>query len=98
MGITIPGFVQDGASRVISRFNDVMFRSAPGGAPVPRQAGSWSFAAIGDFGAGTRAQLDVAKNVLAGPQQFVLTLGDTVYESGLESEYRKHFDPPERFG
>ena len=98
MAITIPGFVQDGASKLASRFNDLVFRSAPAGAPRPRQDGSWSFAAMGDFGAGTNAQLAVAKNVLAGPQQFVLTLGDTVYDSGLESEYRKHFDPPERFG
>lgn len=98
MGVPIPGWVQDAASRVATRFNQVAYRSAPAGPPVPRDPGSWSFAAIGDFGAGTRAQLDVARNVLAGPQQLVLTLGDTVYDSGLEEEYRKHFDPPERFG
>lgn len=94
----LPAFVQDAASLAANRFNRVAFRSAPAGAPLPRAADSWSFAAIGDFGAGTRAQLDVARNVLAGSQQLVLTLGDTVYASGLESEYRKHFDPPERFG
>lgn len=96
--MSIPGFVQDAASLAASRFNQLVFRSAPGGAPVPRARDSWSFAAIGDFGAGTRAQLDVARNVLAGRQELVLTLGDTVYDSGLESEYRQHFDPPERFG
>lgn len=95
---SIPGWVQDAASVAASRFNSIAFRSRPGGAPMPRTEGSWSFAAIGDFGAGTRGQLDVARNVLAGPQQLVLTLGDTVYDSGLESEYRTHFDPPERFG
>lgn len=98
MGMKIPGWAQDAASAAASKFNDLVFRSAPAGAPVPRATDSWSFAAIGDFGAGTRAQLDVARNVLAGPQQIVLTLGDTVYDSGLESEYVKHFDPPERFG
>lgn len=98
MGISIPGWAQDTASAVASRFNRIAFRSAPAGAPVPRASDSWSFAAIGDFGAGTQAQLDVAKQVLKGQQQLVLTLGDTVYDSGLESEYRKHFDPPERFG
>jgi acid phosphatase type 7 len=98
VGLTIPGWAQDVASAAATQFNKRVFRSAPGGEHVPRSPGSWSFAAIGDFGAGTRAQLDVARNVLAGPQQLVLTLGDTVYESGLESEYVKHFDPPERFG
>jgi hypothetical protein len=98
VGLSIPGWVQDITSAAAVRFNKVAFRSAPGGTPIPRAEGSWSFAAIGDFGAGTRAQLDVAKNVLAGPQQLVLTLGDTVYDSGLEAEYVKHFDPPERFG
>ena len=69
MGMKIPGWAQDAASAAASRFNSVMFRSAPAGAPVPRASDSWSFAAIGDFGAGTNAQLDVAKNVLAGQQQ-----------------------------
>jgi 3',5'-cyclic AMP phosphodiesterase CpdA len=98
VGRTIPGWAQDAASVLATAFNRTVFRSAPGGAPLERTPGSWSFAAIGDFGAGTRAQLDVARNVLAGPQQLVLTLGDTVYDSGLESEYVQHFDPPERFG
>ena len=94
----VPGWAQDAASAAVTRFNRVMFRSVPAGPDVPRAADSWSFAAIGDFGAGTQAQLDVARNVLAGSQQIVLTLGDTVYDSGLESEYAQHFDPPERFG
>ncbi len=98
MGQKIPSWAQDVASVAVQRFNQHVFTSRPGGAPIPRREDSWSFAAIGDFGAGTRAQLDVARNVLAGPQELVLTLGDTVYDSGLESEYREHFDPPERFG
>lgn len=98
MSVALPGFVQDAASAVFSRLDNVIFRSRPAGGPIPRAAGSWSFAAVGDFGAGTRAQLDVARNILRGPQQMVLSLGDAVYERGLESEYRRHFDPPERFG
>lgn len=98
MGIALPGCVQDVASSIFTRLNTLIFTSGPAGAPLPRAADSWSFAAMGDFGAGTRGQLDVARNVLAGAQELVLTLGDTVYERGLESEYQKHFDPPERFG
>lgn len=98
MTLRPPGVLQDALSSVFSRFNRIAYRSSPGGAPQARAADSWSFAAIGDFGAGTQSQLDVARNVLRGAQSLVLTLGDSVYESGLESEYRKHFDPPERFG
>ncbi len=98
LGIVFPPFLQDATSRAATLFNSILFRSRPAGAPLPKSGDSWSIAAIGDFGAGTKAQLGVARDVLAGQQELVLALGDMVYEKGLEAEYRKNFDPPERFG
>lgn len=59
---------------------------------------TWSFAAIGDYGSGGKAQVKVASTLLARRPDVVLTLGDNAYTFGLEHEWRKRWDPPDRFG
>ncbi len=51
------------------------------------------FAVFGDCGAGSPEQAAVAYQVYQQKPQFVLVTGDNVYQSGLESEYRKNFFP-----
>ena len=47
----------------------------------------FSFAVIGDWGAGTTAQANVMSRIGASPASFVVTTGDNVYNSGTETEY-----------
>lgn len=84
-----------GALKLVNR---VAFRSAPPNPPVPETPGSWTFAALGDYGGGHVPQTDVARNILARRPQLLLTLGDNVYYDGLESEFAKKWDPPKYFG
>lgn len=72
--------------------------SGPAGAPQPRQPGTWTFAALGDYGSGSAEQAEVAASLLARSPDMVLTLGDNVYQFGLGVEYHRHWDPPELFG
>lgn len=51
------------------------------------------FAVFGDCGAGTPQQGQIALQVYQRSPQFVLVLGDIVYNSGLEIEYRNRFFP-----
>ena len=48
---------------------------------------SFSFAVIGDWGAGTTGQANVMSRIGASPASFVVTTGDNVYNSGTETEY-----------
>ena len=48
---------------------------------------SFSFAVMGDYGAGTTDQANVMSRIGASPASFVVTVGDNVYNSGTESEY-----------
>lgn len=58
----------------------------------------WRFAAIGDYGAGSAPQAQVAASLLARDPDLLLTLGDNAYSYGLELEYRRRWDKPEYFG
>ena len=84
--------------KIVTRFNDHFFTSRPAGAPVAEQPGSWHFSAIGDFGNGTRAQSDVAANLLRAKPELVVTVGDNIYPDGKEKYWRANFDPPKFFG
>ncbi len=48
---------------------------------------SFSFAVLGDWGAGTNAQANVMSRIGTSPASFVVTTGDNVYNSGTETEY-----------
>ncbi|MGH3576439.1 MAG: metallophosphoesterase, partial [Mycobacterium sp.] len=47
----------------------------------------FSFAVLGDFGAGTTGEAAVMSRIGASPADFVVTVGDNVYNSGTETEY-----------
>ncbi len=47
----------------------------------------FSFAVLGDYGAGTTAEAAVMSRIGASPASFVVTAGDNVYNSGTETEY-----------
>src|SRR5688500_10311616 len=75
----LPEPLKEAWNKGMSRVNDYVFRSGPPGAPVPTQPGSWTFAVLGDYGSGSRAQEDVAKNIAAGKPDLIVTVGDNVY-------------------
>ncbi|MDZ7645922.1 MAG: metallophosphoesterase family protein [Cytophagales bacterium] len=51
------------------------------------------FAVLGDCGAGTLQQAQIANQIYQNKPEFVLVTGDNVYQRGLENEYRKNFFP-----
>ena len=48
---------------------------------------SYSFAVVGDWGAGTSAEANVFSQIGKSPANFVVTTGDNVYNSGTDTEY-----------
>jgi chitodextrinase len=48
---------------------------------------SFSFAVLGDWGAGGTGEANVLRRIGASPASFVVTTGDNVYNSGTDSEY-----------
>src|SRR5687767_1561520 len=76
-----------------------------GPAPEPREAlalpnrpGSIKFAAIGDAGRGDRPQYEVSAQMQAFRNifqyDFVVMLGDNVYDGGTPEDYRQKFELP----
>ena len=65
---------------------------------LPKKAGSIRFAAIGDAGRGDRAQRDVADRMMAFREEFsfdfVLLLGDNIYDGSSPEDYRLKFEEP----
>ncbi len=57
---------------------------------------SFSFAVIGDSGAGSAAQYAVANQLAAFDPQFVLHTGDVIYLAGQSSGYDPFFFKPYR--
>ncbi|MCW2926571.1 MAG: metallophosphoesterase [Thermoleophilia bacterium] len=82
----------------VKAINKVLFRSGPPNGPVPETPGSWKFSALGDYGGGHSPQDEIAKNVLKGKPDLLVTLGDNVYFNGTEAEFAKKWDPPKWFG
>ncbi len=70
--------------------------------PVPDDVadenGAWRFAAIGDYGAGTRHQARISANLLRFAPELVITAGDNVYPTGRWQDYAKNWDPPTLMG
>ena len=67
---------------------------------LPDLPGSVKFAAIGDAGRGDRAQHEVAAQMVAFRKEFdfdfVVMLGDNVYDEGTSDAYRRKFELPYR--
>ncbi len=65
---------------------------------LPLKDGSVRFAIIGDAGRGDERQYDVARQMVAWRQQFpfdfVLMLGDNIYDSHTPADYRQKFEEP----
>lgn len=65
---------------------------------LPNRPGSVRFAAIGDAGRGDRAQFEVSARMQAFrsvfPYDFVVMLGDNVYDGGTPDDYRLKFELP----
>ena len=65
---------------------------------LPDRPGSIKFAAIGDAGRGDKAQHDVAAQMVAFRERFdfdfVVMLGDNVYDGGTPEDYRNKFERP----
>ena len=72
--------------------------AAPVSLTLPRKPGSLRFAVIGDSGRGHRPQYEVAAQMLAFREEFsydfVLMLGDNVYDGGTREDYRQKFELP----
>ena len=80
-----------------------MAPALPAGPPasiltLPKKTGSVRFAAIGDAGRGDAAQYEVSAQMQAFrkafPYDFVLMLGDNVYDGGTAEDYRQKFELP----
>jgi Calcineurin-like phosphoesterase len=65
---------------------------------LPKRPGSIRFAAIGDAGRGHRPQYEIAAQMMAFRGEleydFVLMLGDNVYDGGTAEDYRLKFELP----
>jgi predicted phosphodiesterase len=65
---------------------------------LPRKAGSMRFAVIGDSGRGHPPQYEVSAQMQAFREDFdydfVLMLGDNIYEGSTPEDYRKKFELP----
>ena len=65
---------------------------------LPNRPDSIKFAAIGDAGRGDQMQLDVAAQMVAFREvfkyDFVVMLGDNVYDGGTPDDYRRKFEVP----
>ena len=65
---------------------------------LPKRPDSIKFAAIGDSGRGDRAQYEVSEQMQAFrkvfPYDFVIMLGDNVYDGGTADDYRRKFELP----
>lgn len=70
----------------------------PGELALPLRDGSVRFAAIGDSGRGDRAQQEVADQMAAWrarfPFDFVLMLGDNIYDRHTAEDYERKFAQP----
>jgi len=75
-------------------------RPPSGTLALPLRQGSVRFAVIGDSGRGDRWQHEVARQMVAWharfPFDFVLMLGDNIYDGNDTSDYRAKFEEPYR--
>jgi hypothetical protein len=55
--------------------------------PATGSSASFSFAVLGDWGAGTSDESNVLARIASSPAKFVMTVGDNVYNSGTQTDY-----------
>ena len=60
---------------------------------VATPPGAWTFAAIGDYGAGTTHLAKVAANLARSGAKLVVTAGDNVYPTGRWQDYQRNWEP-----
>ena len=72
--------------------------AGPGAVVLPLREGSVRFAVIGDSGRGDRAQHEVARRMIEYrakfPFEFVLMLGDNIYDRHTPQDYAEKFEIP----
>jgi predicted phosphodiesterase len=65
---------------------------------LPKKPGSYRFAALGDMGRGDKWQHEVSKQMQAFreefPFDFVIMLGDNIYDGATADDYRRKFELP----
>jgi hypothetical protein len=88
-------FVPDVGSFLVRLYTRIhpLDNGTPGAPIASDPPGAWKFSAIGDYGAGTTAEAQVARNVEAGKPELIITVGDNVYPTGRWQDYVKNFDP-----
>lgn len=73
-------------------------RPQPGSLALPNRRGSVKFAVIGDSGRGDQPQHEVARQMVSWrerfPYDFVLMLGDNIYDSHTPADYVARFEAP----
>ncbi len=99
--VALIGLVVSGCDTRVAEKPPSFVGPAPTAAEVlalPRRPGSIKFAAIGDAGRGDRAQYEVSAQMQAFrdvfPYDFVVMLGDNVYDGGTPDDYRRKFELP----
>jgi hypothetical protein len=73
---------QNGVDLLASDASPTFSTAVASGAATP-----YSFAVLGDWGAGTSDEGNVLSRIAASPAKFVVTVGDNVYNSGTQTEY-----------
>jgi len=68
------------------------------GTAIPERPGAKQFAVIGDFGEGSDEERRIAKLVKGMTPERVLTVGDNVYPTGREKDWKHGFDPDDMYG
>jgi len=63
---------------------------------TPKDQSRFTFAVFGDFGAGSKGQLAVARLLDRSPAEFTLLTGDLIYGRGEEEHYDTRFYEPYR--
>jgi hypothetical protein len=73
-------------------------RPTPGALALPNRRGSVKFAVIGDSGRGDAAQHEIARQMVSWRERFeydfVLMLGDNIYDSHTPEDYVVRFEAP----
>ena len=66
--------------------------------PMPNKEGTLKFAVLGDWGDGSRAQVQMAAEMARVrqrfPYEFVITVGDNIYGSERPQDFARKFEVP----
>ena len=103
LGFLLAGCRQSAVESNVTRATSASLQElspAPGSLALPLRNGSIRFAVIGDSGRGDEAQHAVARQMIHWrakfPFDFVLMLGDNIYDSHTARDYETKFEEPYR--